>query len=231
MTTLATIDPSSTPCTLPTTLGSASHNAVTVAIDSVLAIFSPDCQSVTPLQFECSIQTFAVSPCNRFGNAKTTIFQILHFFRFLLAGLSDGSMAFVSIDQRRLLTSVPLAPPSSLVASTFSGPTTSATMTLASSEGLHYVFTKVQLDKFHQALEEGDVAGLQAAQGSIERNVVEVDCKVAGAAHIPSFDNSLGVVLLTELGILRPSLSGDQDDMLPTEVLQHKPKKVSSGMD
>ena len=104
-------------------------------------------------------------------------------------------------------------------------------MTLASSEGLLYVFTKVQLDKFHQALEEGDVAGLQAAQGSIERNVVEVDCKVAGAAHLPSFDNSLGVLLLTDLGILRPSLSGDQDDMLPTEVLQHKPKKVSSGMD
>ena len=74
VTTLATIDPSSTPSTLPTTLGSASHNAVTVAIDSVLAIFSPDCQSVTPLQFECSIQTFAVSPCNRFGNAKTTMF-------------------------------------------------------------------------------------------------------------------------------------------------------------
>ena len=159
------------------------------------------------------------------------MFQILHFLRFLLAGLSDGSMAFVSIDQRRLLTSVPLAPPSPLVASTFSGPTTSATMTLASSEGLLYVFTKVQLDKFHQALEEGDVAGLQAAQGSIERNVVEVDCKVAGAAHVPSFDNSLGVLLLTELGILRPSLSGDQDDMLPTEVLQHKPKKVSSRMD
>ena len=93
-----------------------------------------------------------------------------------------------------------------------------------------YVFTKVQLDKFHQALEEGDVAGLQAAQGSIERNVVEVDCKVTGAAHLPSFD-SLGVLLLTDLGILRPSLSGDQDDMLPTEVLQHKPKKVSSRMD
>ena len=66
VTTLATIDPSSSPSSLPTTLGSASHTAVTIAIDSVLAIFSPDCQSVTPLQFPCSIHTFAVSPCNRF---------------------------------------------------------------------------------------------------------------------------------------------------------------------
>ena len=68
VTTLATIDPSSSPSSLPTTLGSASHNAVTIAIDSVLAIFSPDCQSVTPLQFPCSIHTFAVSPCNRCEN-------------------------------------------------------------------------------------------------------------------------------------------------------------------
>ena len=67
VTTLATIDPSSSPSSLPTTLGNASHTAVTIAIDSVLAIFSPDCQSVTPLQFPCSIHTFAVSPCNRFA--------------------------------------------------------------------------------------------------------------------------------------------------------------------
>ena len=147
--------------------------------------------------------------------------------RFLLAGLSDGSMAFVSIEQKRLLTSFPLAAPNSLVASTFSGPPTSATMTLASVEGLLYVFTSVQLDRFHQALEAGDMEGLQAAQGAIERSVAEVDCEVAGALHLPCVGDSAGVLLLTEHGILRPSQHGEQDDLLPKDVLQNQPKKVS----
>ena len=148
-------------------------------------------------------------------------------YRFLLAGLSDGSMAFVSIEQKRLLTSLPLAAPNSLVASTFSGPPTSATMTLASVEGLLYVFTSVQLDRFHQALEAGDMEGLQAAQGAIERSVAEVDCEVAGALHLPCVGDSAGVLLLTEHGILRPSQHGEQDDLLPKDVLQNQPKKVS----
>ena len=135
-------------------------------------------------------------------------------------------MAFVSIEQKRLLTSIPLAAPNSLVASTFSGPPTSATMTLASVEGLLFVFTSVQLDRFHQALEAGDMEGLQAAQGAIERSVVEVDCEVAGAVHLPCISDSAGVLLITEHGILRPGLLGEQDDLLPTEALQNKPKKV-----
>ena len=136
-------------------------------------------------------------------------------------------MAFVSIEQRRLLTSLPLAAPNSLVASTFSGPSTSATMTLASVEGLLYIFTSVQLDRFHQALQAGDMEGLQAAQGAIERSVVEVDCEVAGAVHLPCIDDAAGVLLITEHGILRPGLHGEQDDLLPREVLQNQPKKVN----
>ena len=136
-------------------------------------------------------------------------------------------MAFVSIEQQRLLTSLPLAAPASLVASTFSGPPTSATMTLASVEGILYIFTSVQLDRFHQALESGDMEGLQAAQGAIERSVIEVDCEVAGAVHLPCMGDSAGVLLLTEHGILRPSLNGEKDDLLPKEVLQNQPKKVS----
>ena len=136
-------------------------------------------------------------------------------------------MAFVSIEQRRLLTSLPLAAPSSLKASTFSGPTTSATMTLASAEGLLYVFTSVQLDRFHQALESGDMEALHAAQGAIERSVVEVNCEVVGTVNLPCVGDSVGVLLLTEHGILRPSLHGEQDDLLPIDVLLNQPKKVS----
>ena len=92
-----------------------------------------------------------------------------------------------------------------------------------------YVFTSVQLDRFNQALQAGDMEGLQAAQGAIERSVVEVDCEVAGAVHLPCMGDSVGVLLLTEHGILRPGLLGEQDDFLPTEALQNQPKKVSGG--
>ena len=136
-------------------------------------------------------------------------------------------MAFVSIDQRRLLTSLPLAAPDSLVASTFCGPSTSATMTLASVEGLLYVFTSVQLDRFHQALEAGDLEDLQAAQIAIERSVVELDCEVSGAVHLPCIGDSAGLLLLTDHGIFRPGPHGEQNDLLPAEVLRSKPKKVS----
>ena len=81
--------------------------------------------------------------------------------RFLLAGLSDGSMQFVYLSRKKLLTSQPLAPPKSpsidgsfdhfaepqrtFVASTFSGSPASAQMSLVTAEGTIFLFTSVQV--------------------------------------------------------------------------------------
>jgi hypothetical protein len=207
--TLATIDSSGPPVQrCPATLGTASALSVVLAIDSCLSVFSPpdSCAEVTPLEFPHHIDTFAVSPCSR----------------FLLAGLADGSMQFVSLGAEggpRLLTGQPLAGPAAgggatFAASTFSGAPAAAQMSLVTTTGTVFLFTGVQLDRFHSALAAGDLAGLRAAQGEIERSVVEPGGgAVTAALALP--DGRL--LLAAEHGVLWSG--GGPADLLPSEAL------------
>ena len=129
-------------------------------------------------------------------------------------------------------------PQRTFVASTFSGSPASAQMSLVTAEGTIFLFTSVQvgqgllypidtvasfilsiqqfssllqLDRFHSALEAGDLASLVTAQGEISRRVVELDTAgVAAALSLPAWGDQLGLLLATGQGIVRPDLQGGQ---------------------
>ena len=65
--TLATIEPSGEVRASPRLLSSASPQHVLVAADLCLLVFSANCAEVTPIVFPHTVNTFAVSPCCRWG--------------------------------------------------------------------------------------------------------------------------------------------------------------------
>ena len=65
--TLATIEPSGEVRTSPRLLSLASPQHVLVAADLCLLVFSANCAEVTPIVFPHTVNTFAVSPCCRWG--------------------------------------------------------------------------------------------------------------------------------------------------------------------
>ena len=155
-----------------------------VAVDSCLSIFSTSCSEVTPLLFPHSVNTFSFSPCGR----------------FLLAGLQNGSMQFVYLPFKKVLTGQPLAQSSDDLACFasffFTGDSEKAIMVLVTNTRQIFTFNNVQLNFFHKALTAGDLESLKGAQAKIGTNITHTTIRTVNSCvtviFLPQRKSSLG---------------------------------------
>ena len=161
--TFATIEPNGVVEAIPRIYASASNLNCVVAIDNCLDIFSSNCSEAIPLLFPHDVNTFAFSPCSR----------------FLVAGLQNGSMQFIYLPFKKVLSGQILTQQSAnhdvptFTSSFFIGDSTKASMSLVAHSGQIFSFECVELDFFHHSLSSGDLDSLKGAQERIVSKKIE----------------------------------------------------------
>ena len=194
--TLATIEPSGELVSSPCVQAVSTRDNVLVAADNCLLVFSPDCAEVTPIVFRASINTFSVSPC----------------CRFLTAGLQNGSMQFVYLPLRKVLSGQPICEGldqdlgSTFSCSLFTGDEDNSSMSLISTSGSLHTFSNINLDNLDKFIRAGDLENIRCAQNDIVSSVMEVgDGVVKDCLYFGHGDR----LLTTERGLVRDMESQD----------------------
>ena len=174
----------------------STRDNVLVAADNCLLVFSPDCAEVTPIVFRGSINTFSVSPC----------------CRFLTAGLQNGSMQFVYLPLRKVLSGQSICEGldhelgSTFSCSLFTGAGDNSSMSLISASGSLYTFSNINLDNLDKFIKAGDVENIRGAQNNIVSSVTEVgEGVVKDCLHLGYGD----MLLTTDRGLVRDMKSQD----------------------
>ena len=134
--------------------------------------------------------------------------------RFLLAGLQNGTMQFIYLPFKKVLTGQPLAQSSedinipTFTSAFISGDSDKVTMTLVTHNGQVFTFDNVELDFFHKALNAGDLDGLKAAQSRIKTGITNATPEtVNGCVNVGD-----SYLLATGRGVSRLLLSEDELD-------------------
>ena len=194
--TLATIEPSGTVSSSPSVECVSTPANVLIGANNCLLVFSPDCAEVTPIVFQSSINTFAVSPC----------------CRFLTAGLQNGSMQLVYLPLRKVLSGQSICEGleddlgTTFACSLFSGNEENSSFTLISTSGSLYTFSNINLDGLDKFIKAGDLEKIRAAQSNIVSTVAEVgDGVISDCLHLGNRE----MLLATERGLVRDMVSQD----------------------